>query len=218
MIFGQTHPLTHLSAGLGAATAGTKRLRTAMNKLVQITGDKNFRPCPLAAASCPNDGDITKTTVYALIYAITHLAGKVPGADELGSRVLGGIQGIPKVGELLALVAEGPITREKIDFVWDTVIGGAVIGGADDPRPKIIDFVRRNADDLAKAVETINKGLELAGVGPKVHPALQRVLAPVSPTTATRFVIPGTAQAFPPGSVAVRDPIENVYRILAPPL
>jgi hypothetical protein len=228
MIFGQVHPLARLSAGLGAATAGTTRLRTALNKLAQLTGDKNFQPCPLKETKCSNEGDVTKTTVYALIYLIGHLAGKIPGAEDevakIGAKIQGGISEVPKAGPILAVLTKVDPSRQTIDTAWDEGIDAAraiadVAGEPfDDPRPKIIDFVRRNADDIAKGVEVIVKVIAALGGGvPKPPPGAVTV---VSPTTGQRiaFTVPTRPSVFPPGTVAVRDPVANVFRILAPPV
>ncbi|KKK63019.1 hypothetical protein LCGC14_2998510, partial [marine sediment metagenome] len=81
MIF--ANPIAGLSAGLGASTPDTKRLRAAMNVLATAQGDKNLSPCDPSAASCPADGDVDKQVVFGLFYAAGRLLGKVPGADEL---------------------------------------------------------------------------------------------------------------------------------------
>lgn len=229
MIFGRVHPLTHLSAGLGAATAGTQKLRAAMNKLVQLTGDKNFSPCKTSATSCPASGDVDKFTLFGLIYAANKLAGKVPESDKLGAKISGEIAKIPKVGTILGPLLTNLVTdRGGMDTAWSG-IGQLVEGsGCDllnacvfetDPRPKILGFVRDKADDLAKAVEAINKVIEFTGGA--VTQAPPGAVTFVSPMTAQQriaFTVPTRPTVFPPGTVAVRDPVANVFRILAPPL
>lgn len=203
MIF-MENPIAGFSAGLGAATPNTTRLRQALITLAQIKNDKNYSPCSPIVTTCSASCDVDQEVLFGLFYAAGKLGKNVPGVSDLLAKIESGLGAIPFVGFFLRAIFE---SRLLMAAGWEALPG--------ETKVDILNWLRQNAGTLATVVEKAN-----AFLGPAA-PALPAELTPemraliIAQQAPVAFIRAGQ---FPPGAVAVRDPIANTFRILAPPL
>lgn len=179
----------------GTPTDAVKTLQGLFLELQKITGQASYNPLPVGK-TVP-DGEVHFQTVRAILFAADDLREKLPGFNLLDD--------IPGLGDLISFV------RGVFGGVFGEVAWAAL---PSDVKSTIVNQVKALASALDNKITQAIAALAGGGTS-----AAQRALqmTAVAPTQASQTTYtPETQTKYPPGSVAVRDPVAGVFRILVP--
>lgn len=154
--------------------------------IAELTGDSKYSPCSV-------DGKVGKCTTFALVQVVRSGLAEIP----LVSKLVGLLNRIPGVSTVLNNYT-----------AYSYAVDAAELG---------------YEDELMDIYETVRDGIEavnpiLEAVANRLH--LPDVPGATRPGMVTMQIAPGVQmqqqQSYPPGTVAVRDPLLGKYILLAP--
>jgi len=192
MIIGQK-TVTFQGGGLGASTSPTnavKRMQQLLMVVAELTGDTKYRPCGV-------DGKVGKCTVFALVQVVRSGLAKIPVVSTILGTLDTIIKNVPGVGGALDSILNDYGTYKY------------AMAGAEEIFPaetmEIYETVRDAANAVAPILEAVANKLQLPDF-PGGMTTMQ-----INPDALVQQQI-----TYPPGTVAVRDPLLGKYILLAP--
>ncbi len=212
--------------GAPVATPTVKNLQDTLRRISETNNPALGLPNPKMR---PNnaDGRADKTTVITLVYTVKKLGPHVPVIKDILK-----IPGISFIWDLLGILDKIPGVSLKtvMSRAWDNLdvdppFGfGMSTADATKFRADAIEWVGSNATAINIS---LNAALLIAAKTAPSAPKserekyLQFITREVGPAPGTMTIAPiprppGTPGAYPDGTVAIRDPTRNLFRLLVP--